>query len=127
MNNNKNKNVRVVVLSDCGGALTAKIFASRENLVELSKVDDCYPMQAVKLVFGELAPGDFIVRSVLAGRRRKVEIIAAGDNHAIEAVIERTRGEKRRVTGREGIEYVEGDEVIDLANTALVAAPKARA
>lgn len=78
MNDNKNKKVQAVVLSDCGGSLTAKIFASGENLVSAFSIKDCSPTQAAQLHFSQLGEADFVVRSVKLGKqntRRKIELL----------------------------------------------------
>lgn len=111
MNNNKNKvagsevfgeaagelgerKFRTVVLHDCGGSLTAQLFASRKDQVRCSKLDDYFPTKVVAVNFEELIEGeDWLVRAVKAGRRRKVEVIFGGAM-AIQKVLELTKGEK---------------------------------
>lgn len=71
-------NVQTVVLKDVDGGLRARVIASRAGLVSLEAVEPgSFPEgRAVKLVVGELAADDFVVRVVCAGSRRKVELVA---------------------------------------------------
>lgn len=115
------RKTQVVVLNDAGGALTSKVYASAPGLVASSKLDDCYPMVASKLSFDELTEG-WIVRSVLAGSRRKIEVISGGAA-AIDAIIQLTRGEKKLFIGRSSVEFASGDTLIELDAT-LVASHK---
>lgn len=133
MNNNKNKvagsevsgegsverKFRTVVLHDCGGSLTAQLFASREDLVRCSKLDDCFPTKVVAINFEELIEGeDWLVRSVKAGRRRKVEVIFGGAL-AIQKVLELTVGEKTSFRSATSVEFVDSDEAVEFSATAI--------
>ncbi len=133
MNNNKNKvagsevfgeaagerKFRTVVLHDCGGSLTAQLFASRKDQVRCSKLDDCFPTKVVAVNFEELIEGeDWLVRAVKAGRRRKVEVIFGGAM-AIQKVLELTKGEKVSFLSDASIEFVDSDDAVVFNDTAI--------
>lgn len=73
--NSNSKNVFPVVLKDANGRLRSDIFASREGLVVTSPLEFETGI-AVKAVVNGLGAGDFVVRSVRAGKIRKVEVLA---------------------------------------------------
>lgn len=133
MNNNKNKvagsevfgeaagerKYRTVVLHDCGGSLTAQLFASRIDQVRCSKLDDCFPTKVVAVNFEELIEGeDWLVRAVKAGRRRKVEVIFGGAM-AIQKVLELTKGEKVSFLSDTSIEFVDSDDAVVFNDAAI--------
>lgn len=133
MNNNKNKvagsevfgeaagerKFRTVVLHDCGGSLTAQLFASCKDQVRCSKLDDCFPTKVVAVNFEELIEGeDWLVRAVKVGRRRKVEVIFGGAM-AIQKVLELTKGEKVSFLSDASIEFVDSDDAVVFNDTAI--------
>lgn len=75
MNSNSNNNVFPVVLKDANGRLRSDIFASRDGLVTAEPIEFETGI-AVKAIVNGLGDNDFVVRSVRAGKFRKVEVLA---------------------------------------------------
>lgn len=106
------KSVNTVMLAE--GTLRSIVFASRPGIATATKVDDCFEGHAVKVVAEGLAEGDYVVRSVRAGNRRFVQILA-GTMPTIEGA---THADANRV------DVADGDAVFLLSGATLVAAPK---
>ncbi|MBZ0187300.1 MAG: hypothetical protein K8F91_13720 [Candidatus Obscuribacterales bacterium] len=72
-----------------GNALEAKIFASRPGICTVTKIPDHFEGVAVKVTttdaFGD---ADFVVRSVRAGRGRKIEVLFGQVPAALATAIE---------------------------------------
>jgi hypothetical protein len=77
MKENTNSQVIPVVIKDACGALRSRIFASRDGLVRIQPLEHDTGI-AVKAVIADnaLSPSDYVVRSVRAGSRRKLEVLA---------------------------------------------------
>lgn len=116
-----------VVLEQSSSRLVSNIFATRENLVTVEKIDDCFPVQGVKLSINldAMLPGDFVVRSVVAGSRRKVEVLAAHDENGFDNLLA-SLNETRQHTADDKslIEFASGQSLIVLRDACLIAAPK---
>ena len=122
------KKVVSVVLQE--GQLQSKVFASSKNIVQVEKIDDCLPTQGVKLTIdlAAMLPGDFVVRTVLAGNRRFIELLAHEGNSpltALQHVLELTGAERQHIDDSR-IEFSNGQSLISLPQSLLVAAPKGR-
>lgn len=107
------KSVNTVMLVD--GNLRSMVFASRPGIATFTKVDDCVEGHAVKVVAEGLTEGDYVVRSVRAGNRRFIQLLA-GTMPTIEGA---TYADSNRV------EVADGDVVFVISGSTLVAAPKA--
>ncbi|MFA6211595.1 MAG: hypothetical protein WC714_19310 [Candidatus Obscuribacterales bacterium] len=123
-----NKKVVSVVLQE--GKLQSNVFASSKNIVKVEKIDDCLPTQGVKLTIDleQMLPGDFVVRTVLAGNRRFIELLAHEGNSPLEAlqgILELT-GEERHYIDASRIEFSDGQSLVSISQCELVAAPKGR-
>jgi hypothetical protein len=103
----------------------SNVFATRENLVTVEKIDDCFPIQGVKLHINldSMLPGDFVVRSVVAGSRRKIEVLAAHDENGFDNLLS-SLTETRQFTDRSLIEFASGQSLVSLPDACLIAAPK---
>jgi len=130
----KNPSLRattVVLHSATQPTLTAHVYASRETLVTVEKVDDCFPSQGAKLTIDldQMLPGDFVVRSVLAGNRRFIELLAYDPSStpldALQNLLE-LAGEPRQYIDDTRIEFDNGHSIITLRDSSLMAAPKGR-
>lgn len=68
--------IQPVILQD--GPLTSELFASREGLVTIAPVEDCFPMQAVTVTLtAKFKPdSDYVVRVVNKGGRFETQLIA---------------------------------------------------
>jgi hypothetical protein len=121
------KKVVCVVLQE--GQLQSSVFASRQDIVQVEKIDDCLPIQGVKLTIDldSMLPGDFVVRTVLAGNRRFIELLAHEGSplEALQHVLELT-GADRQYIDECRIEFTNGQSSISLPQSMLVAAPKGR-
>ena len=71
-----NSNVIPVVTKDHNGALRASVYANKTGIVLRTEALEYDTGLAVKLMVGEVNQGDFVVRSVRAGKRRKIEVLA---------------------------------------------------
>ena len=70
------KFTKSVVVSDVDGRLSASLFASREGVASAVKVPDFDSGRAVKVSSSEsFGAADWVVRSVVAGKRRLVEVV----------------------------------------------------
>jgi hypothetical protein len=122
-----NKKVVSVVLQE--GQLQSSVFASSKNIVQVEKIDDCLPTQGVKLTIDldSMLPGDFVVRTVLAGNRRFIELLAYEGSPltALQHVLELTGSERQHIDDSR-IEFTNGQSLISLPQSMLVAAPKGR-
>ena len=120
------KKVVSVVLKQ--GQLLSNVFASSKNFVQVEKIDDV-PTQGVKLIIDleQMLPGDFVVRTVLAGNRRFIELLAhaASPLEALQHVLELTSAERQYIDDSR-IEFSNGQSLISLPQSLLVAAPKGR-
>jgi len=122
-------NVVSVVLEQSSARLVSNVFASRENLVVVDKIDDCFPIQGVKLTINhdQMLPGDFVARSVVAGNRRKIELLAAtSPADAITALLKLVDSPVDHVNGSNCIEFSNGSSLVSINDAVLVAAPKGR-
>jgi hypothetical protein len=122
------KKVVSVVLQE--GQLQSNVFASSKNIVKVEKIDDCLPTQGVKLTIDldSMLPGDFVVRTVLAGNRRFIELLAHEGNSpltALQHVLELSGAERQHIDDSR-IEFSNGQSLISLPQSLLVAAPKGR-
>ena len=121
------KKVVCVVLQE--GQLQSSVFASRQDIFQVEKIDDCLPIQGVKLTIDldSMLPGDFVVRTVLAGNRRFIELLAHEGSplEALQHVLELT-GADRQYIDECRIEFTNGQSSISLPQSMLVAAPKGR-
>jgi hypothetical protein len=74
-----------------------------------------------------MLPGDFVVRTVLAGNRRFIELLAHEGSplEALQHVLELT-GADRQYIDECRIEFTNGQSSISLPQSMLVAAPKGR-
>lgn len=119
------KKVVSVVLQE--GQLQSNVFASSKNIVQVEKIDDCLPTQGVKLTIDldSMLPGDFVVRTVLAGNRRFIELLAHEGSPltALQHVLELS-GAERQYIDDSRIEFSNGQSLISLPQSLLVAAPK---
>ena len=118
-----------VVLADAEGSLRSIIFASREGLAVATKVDDAYPQQAVKVTINHdaIAPGDFVVRSVIAGSRRKLEILAMDDQGVgFQCLLEMLPQQQQKYGCEALIEFAQGTTLVELPQAVVVAAFKGR-
>ena len=120
------KKVVSVVLQE--GQLQSSVFASSKNIVQVEKIDDV-PTQGVKLTIDleHMLPGDFVVRTVLAGKRRFIELLAHEGSPlaALQHVLELS-GAERQYIDDSRIEFTNGQSLISLPQSMLVAAPKGR-
>ncbi|GEM_PF-1069236 len=128
---NGNKKVLSVVLEQSSARLVSNVFASRANLVQVEKIDDCFPVQGVKLTIDidQMLPGDFVARSVVAGNRRKIELLAASESFdiaALLALVDSSVEPTRQFTSSDHIEFANGSSLVSINNAVLVAAPKGR-
>jgi hypothetical protein len=118
-----------VILADPESSLRSTIFASREGLAVAHKVDDAFPQQAVKVVINldAIAPGDFVVRSFIAGSRRKLEILAMDANgDGLRQLLAMTQQDRRMYVDLKGIEFASGDTMINLPDAVIVATFKGK-
>ncbi|CAN5161720.1 hypothetical protein BH11CYA1_BH11CYA1_08060 [soil metagenome] len=120
------KVVSVVLLE---GKLQSNVFASSENIVQVEKIDDV-PIQGVKLIIDleHMLPGDFVVRTVLAGKRRFIELLAHEGNSPLEALqnVLELISEEHHYVGATRIEFIDGQSLVSIPQSILVAAPKGR-
>lgn len=72
---NNNRIVVPVVTKEGAGALASTIFASRPGLVATEPLEYEGGV-AVKAIIAGLTEGDFVVRSVKAGKRRSFQVLA---------------------------------------------------
>ncbi len=73
----QDKTTFAVVTKDHMGALRSTIFVSRQSLVaNVEPMLDDAERTGSKVTINPLQPGDFVVRSVRNGRRRKFEVLA---------------------------------------------------
>jgi hypothetical protein len=118
-----------VVLAESEGSLRSIIFASREGLAIAHKVDDAYPQQVVKLTINRdaIAPGDFVVRSVIAGTRCKIELLAMDENgDGFQRLLEMLSQQQLSFECHTAIEFAEGTALVELPNAVVIAAYKGR-
>ncbi len=121
------KKVVSVVLQE--GQLQSSVFASRQDIVHVEKIDDCLPTQGVKLTIDldSMLPGDFVVRTVLAGNRRFIELLAhEGSPLAAMQLVLELSGAERQYIDDSRIEFTNGQSLISLPQNMLLAAPKGR-
>ncbi len=106
------KSVNTVMLVD--GNLRSIVFASRPGIATFTKVDECVEGQAVKVVAEGLTEADYVVRSVRAGNRRFI-LLLAGKMPTIEGAT---------YTDDNRVEVPDSDVVYVISGATLVAAPK---
>jgi hypothetical protein len=117
------------ILSEPEGSLRSIIFASREGLAVAQKLDDAFPQQAVNVTINHdaVAPGDFVVRSVIAGNRRKFEILATDDSGlGFRRLLAMLPDVGRKFASQTVVEFVDGQSIVELPETVVVAAYKGR-
>jgi len=122
-------NVVSVILADPESSLRSTIFASREGLAVAHKVDDAFPQQAVKVVIDTEAiqPGDFVVRSVIAGSMRKLEIMAMDQTaEGLKRLLTLVAHEAKMFVNLTRIEFRNGDTLIVPADAVVVATFKGK-
>ena len=122
-----------VLLSDPEATLRSIVFASRSGLATAFAVDDCFPQQAAKIVIDREAikEGDYVVRSVIAGSRRKLEILATDENgvgfrNLMETLNQMTPSVERKFACQSRVEFADGHIHIELADAVVIAAFKGR-
>ena len=118
-----------VVLADPESSLRSIVFASREGLAVAHKVDEAFPQQATKVTINQdaVAPGDFVVRSVIAGSRRKFEILAMDDRGVgFRRLLEMVPDVSRTFASQKLIEFANGETIIQLPEAITVATFKAK-
>jgi hypothetical protein len=118
-----------VVLAEPESKLRSIVFASRAGLVVAQKIDDAYPQQAVKLTIDHdaIAPGDFVVRSVISGNRRKFEILATDDQGVgMRCLLEMLPQQQQKFHAEALIEFDEGTALVELPEAVIVAAFKGK-
>jgi hypothetical protein len=116
-----------VVLAEPECSLRSIVFASRAGLAVASKVEDAFPMQAAKVTINHdaIAPGDFVVRSVIAGNRRKFEILATDDQGVgFRCLLDLLPQQQQKFHGQALIEFDEGTRLVELPQAVIVAAFK---
>jgi hypothetical protein len=121
--------VVTAVLAEPESSLRSIIFASREGLAVATKVDDAYPQQQAKVTINlnAIAAGDFVVRSVIAGSRRKVEILATDDQGAGLRCLLQMLSQHQPATHSETlIEFAAGTRLVELPEAVIVAAFKGK-
>lgn len=115
-------NSKSTLLSDHGNALEAKIYASRPGIATVTKIPDHVEGVAVKVtVSGELGEDDYVVRSVRAGRGRKMEVLFGVVPASVATTIEGFNSDvsENRRSAFEAGSYIwlrTGDEVASIAN-----------
>jgi hypothetical protein len=122
-----------VLLSDPEATLRSIVFASRSGLATAYTVDDCFPQQAAKIAIDRdaIREGDYVVRSVIAGSRRKLEILAADENgvgfrHLMETLNQMTPPAERKFACQSRVEFNDGHTHIELPGAIVIAAYKGR-
>jgi hypothetical protein len=123
------KQVISVLLSDPEANLRSVVFASREGLVTVHPIDDAFPQQAAKIVIdsASVLPGDYVVRSVLAGSRRKLEILTTDETGlGFRRLLETLAPSQRTFATLKVIECIDGHTLIDLPEAITVATFKGR-
>jgi hypothetical protein len=117
------------ILAEPESSLRSIIFASRQGLAVATKVDDAFPQQAAKVTINHdaFAPGDFVVRSVIAGSRRKFEILATDDQGVgLRCLLEMLPQQQQKFNGEALIEFDEGNCLVELPQAVIVAAFKGK-
>jgi hypothetical protein len=117
------------VLAEPEASLRSIIFASRKGIVTVEKVDDAFPQQVAKVTIHHdaIAPGDFVVRSVIAGQRRKFEILATDDQGlGFSCLLEMLPQEQHRFDGQALIEFENGTTLVDLPQAVIEATFKGK-
>ena len=116
-----------VVLAEPESKLRSIVFASRIGLAVAEKIDDQYPQQGAKVTIDTdaFAAGDFVVRSTLAGTRRKIEILATDDQgEGTRRLLEMLP--QQRIHEGTMIEVEQGNVPFELPEAVIVAAFKGR-
>lgn len=95
-----------VILNQTGVNLVASVFATRDGIASATKVDDFTDGYAVKVTANDqLQDGDFVVRSVRAGSRRKLEVLFG----VVQASVVRALPEFASIEENEKESFAEGD------------------
>jgi hypothetical protein len=119
-----------VILNQTGVNLVASVFATRDGIASASKVDDYTDGYAVKVTANDqLKDGDFVVRSVRYGSRRKLVVLFGRvDASVVRSLPEFDSAEEMnaRESFAEGdtIWMTDGNELVNVANAVTLAAHK---
>jgi hypothetical protein len=117
------------VLSEPEASLRSIIFASRKGLATAEKIDDAFPQQVAKVTLhlDAIAPGDFVVRSVIAGARRKIEILATDEQGlGLNRLLSMLPEAGQKLDGQALIEFAPGTHAVELLEAVVVATFKGK-
>lgn len=116
-----------IILKEIDANLASCVYASRDGFVTAQKIDDVFPQQAVRLTIDldSMQPDDFVVRSVLAGKRRKIEFIAGLESDlAFDRLLRSISGASQIRVDRKRLDFSDGPFIVSVTDSHLVASPK---
>lgn len=117
-----------VILNQTGVNLVASVFATRDGIASATKVEDFTDGYAVKVNANDLKDGDFVVRSVRAGSRRKLEVlagvVAASVVSALPEFASIEENDKESFAEGDIIWLTDGNELVNVTDTVIAAHKK---